>query len=147
MHKLRKSERCPLHGRLHCCGRTKADDTPKPRKYETIAPGVRRYPDGREICSASALKKRKDALIRQGETCVFCRRPFDDYRSVDLCHIESKGAGGWKHDDSIKNLTLGHHSSNVECGSLSVHEYIKSVRNAGKFLPCEITSLEDLSHD
>lgn len=108
------------------------------RQYEMVAPGVKRFPDGREVCSPAALKKRKDALLRQGEPCVFCSQPFSDYREVDLCHIRSKGMNGWRRDDSALNTTLGHHSSNIDCGSRSINEYMEAMRAAGKKFPCQI---------
>lgn len=140
MPRLRKSEICPLHRSKVCCGRGGVNITSKRQShaYIEVAPGVHRYPDGRERCSPAALKKRKDALLRQRSLCIFCGQPFTDYRDVDLCHVESKGMNGWRRDDSIANLELGHRISNIDCGSRSIGEYIKEVRKAGKKFPCEV---------
>lgn len=140
MPRLKANELCPLLRSTKCSGRTVVNTRLSKRQSRNcmmVAPGVRRYPDGREVCSPAALKKRKDALIRQGEPCVFCDQPFADYREVDLCHRESKGSGGWRRDDSLSNVTLGHRVSNMECGSRSIEEYMREIRAAGKKFPCE----------
>jgi hypothetical protein len=140
MPKLRKNELCPLHRSKHCCGRGQItiESKRQSRAYTMIAPGVRKFPDGREVCSASALKLRKDQLARTGQACIFCGDGFADYRDVDLCHIESKGMNGWRRDDSLKNLVLGHHISNMDCGSRSIREYMNDIRKAGRKFPCEV---------
>lgn len=140
MPRLRRNEPCPLHrGNRFCCGRGGVNITSKrqSRAYVEIAPGVKRYPDGREVCSPAALKKRKDALLRQNALCIFCGQTFSDYREVDLCHVESKGMNGWRRNDSMNNLELGHRVSNLDCGSRSIGEYINDIRKAGKKFPCE----------
>jgi len=108
------------------------------RNCELVAPGVRRYHDGREACGAAVLKQRKDQKLRPNSRCIFCDQEFDDYRDVDLCHIESKGLNGWRRDDRMSNLELGHHVSNLDCGSRSIGEYINDIRKAGKKFPCEV---------
>jgi hypothetical protein len=84
------------------------------------------------------LKLRKDQLVRTGQACIFCGNGFSDYRDVDLCHVESKGMNGWRRDDSLKNLVLGHRISNMDCGSRSIREYMNDIRKAGKKFPCEV---------
>ena len=108
------------------------------RAYEMVAPGVRRFPDGREVCSPAALKLRKDQKLRTNPRCIFCCQQFTDYREVDLCHVESKGMNGWRRDDRMMNLELGHRSSNIDCGSRSIGEYMNDIRKAGKKFPCEV---------
>ena len=139
MHRLKRNETCPLHRRRDCCGRGGVNITSKrqSRQYEMVAPGVRRYPDGREVCSPAALKARKDFLLRIQPMCCFCEQTFSDYREVDLCHVESKGMSGWRKNDSIHNVRLGHRLSNMECGSRNLYDYVASVRSAGKKFPCE----------
>jgi hypothetical protein len=122
-----------------CCGRGGVNIVSKrqSRQYEMVAPGVKRYPDGREVLSPAALKARKDAMLRTNPHCVFCGQQFSDYREVDLCHVESKGMNGWRRNDSMRNLDVGHRLSNMECGSRNLYDYIDSVRKAGKKFPCE----------
>lgn len=139
MHRLRKNEICPLHRSKVCCGRGGINIVSKrqSRHYEMVAPGVKRFHDGREVCSPAALKLRKDLKLRTNPRCIFCCQVFDDYRDVDLVHIESKGMNGWRRDDRMNNLELGHRVSNIDCGSRSIGEYMNDIRNAGKKFPCE----------
>ena len=129
-----------MHRSKWCCGRggNKLASKRKSRHYEMIAPGVKRYADGREVCTDSALKKRKDQLLKTNPVCVACGQQFSDYRDVDLAHIESKGAGSWKRNDSYSNLRLCHHSTNLDCGSRNLDEYISEISKAGKKFPCEM---------
>ncbi|MCU1305134.1 MAG: hypothetical protein JWQ87_5418 [Candidatus Sulfotelmatobacter sp.] len=47
-------------------------------------------------------------------------------REVELAHLESKGAGAWKRDDSESNLVLMHKSANRAQGSLTFEIYMAS---------------------
>lgn len=122
MTRLRTAQLCPIHSRRDCCGRENLP--PKPKKYETDNRGVRKFPDGRERCSPSELRRRKETLLRKDPVCAACGRNFDDYRDVELAHKVSKGQGGGKHDDSWENLCLMHSIENREQGSMSLEEYL-----------------------
>ena len=139
LRRLRKTEVCPIHRRSDCCGRGGVNVVSKrqSRQWELIAPGVRRYYDGREVRSKAALKLLKDQKLRTNPRCIFCLQPFTDYRDVDLCHIESCGMNGWRRNDSAMNTELGHRITNLDCGSRSIGEYMNDIRNAGKKFPCE----------
>ncbi len=120
--RLRKGERCPLHNSFYCCGRSK----PKPRKqsFRQTGPVIRvmdnSHPRGyREECSAAELRRRKNELIRQSVSCLYCTEPFTDYRQVELAHRNSKGMGGFKRDDHRDNLGLAHRWCNRKNGSRS----------------------------
>lgn len=134
---LKKKERCPIHKRTDCCGRSEAPKrygrvTPV-LKYRMVAPGIREYPDGREVCSPAALEAKKLHLLRKSNQCVACHRPFDDYRDIELAHRESKGHGGSKRDDSFSNLVLLHRSANRAQGSKPLDVYLKE--RGGKDCP------------
>jgi len=137
--RLRKNEMCPLHRSRFCCGRgdIRTETKRQSRKWTMTEPGVRRYEDGREVCSPSALKRRKDNLIRKNPVCYACDRQFSEYGEIELAHIESKGSGSWKRRDNIENLVLLHAVTNWECGSQNLHDYMKSVRDDRKLFPCE----------
>ncbi len=126
--KLRRNERCPLHGRRDCCGResrTKA----KSEKFQSRN-GVTTMPDGREVCTPAVLRRRKDTLIRKHPYCAACeilnpeQAKFTDYDEIELAHKESKGFNGYKRDDSFSNICLMHKSENREQGSRSFEQYI-----------------------
>lgn len=138
--RLRQNEICPMHRSKWCCGRggNKLASKRNSRHYEMIAPGVKRYEDGREVCSDSALKKRKDQLLKTKPVCEACGQIFSDYRDVDLAHVESKGSGSWKRQDAFSNLRLLHRDTNLACGSRNLIEYMKEVIAAGKKFPCEV---------
>jgi hypothetical protein len=119
---LRKGEMCPLHRSFYCCGREKASISATVAGRQSLH-GVRLvadqfHPRGyREICSPPELKRRKLKLLAKSQECFYCHKHFDDFRDIDLCHIEPKGMGGARHDDHMDNLALGHHSCNLENGS------------------------------
>jgi 5-methylcytosine-specific restriction endonuclease McrA len=93
--------------------------------WQFIRPGLWRAPDGREKCSASELRRRKNRLLNENPVCTACGRTFDDYRDVELSHKVSKGLGGSKHDDRILNLTLLHRNANRDQGSQDLETYLK----------------------
>jgi hypothetical protein len=137
--RLRKGEICPIHRSKFCCrGGVTIESKRKSRHYDMVAPGVRRYTDGREVCSDAELKRRKDYLLKASPFCCACEQRFDDYREVELAHVESKGTGSWKRDDRFSNLRLLHMSTNRDCGSLNLDEYMTAVRKAGRKFPCEM---------
>lgn len=137
--KLRRGERCPVHGSFFCCGREGSrplhPQAPRVQKPKPPNKRVQRiddphHPRGyREICSLAELRDRKNKMISQrvyeGKLlCVYCHGSFADpltgeiyYRNIELCHLIPKGMGGATHDDHWENLALGHRSCNFENGS------------------------------
>lgn len=95
-------------------------------KWRYVGPGVRQYPDGRIVKTPAALKRRKDYLLKIGTRCAACGEVFDDYREVELAHIECKGNGGFKRNDADSNTTLLHKSANRAQGSLDLETYMAS---------------------
>lgn len=137
--RLRKNELCPLHRSRFCCGRgTRIESKRKSRDWELIAPGVRRYKDGREACTDAELRRRKHHLLKTAPVCYGCKERFLDYRDAELAHIVSKGMNSWKRDDSMSNLVLLCVVTNRDCGSRNLDEYIAEHRAANKPLPCEV---------
>jgi hypothetical protein len=127
MNPLRKNEMCPLHKSFYCCGRErKGSQRPPYKKHNFLSAGVRKiddehHPRGyRLICSKAELRKRKHMLMASGDlTCFYCHKDLRtcEYEEIDLCHIEPKGHGGARHDDSMDNLALGCRICNLENGS------------------------------
>lgn len=91
---------------------------------------MRRYPDGREVCSPAELRRRKNLLLHLGAKCAVCKCAFTDYSEVELGHRESKGLGGAKRDDRMENLCLLHVEANRDMGSMSLDDYLASGRMA-----------------
>lgn len=140
MNKLKAKERCPLHGRRDCCGRAEFVRYAQPkhvseRTWVKIAPGIYRVADGRERCSTSVLKRRKDTMLRNNPVCGACGEGFKDYYDVELAHRESKGIGGSRRDDSLKNLYLMHIRGNRAQGSRDLEEYLADCKARG-VSPC-----------
>lgn len=125
MRSLRKGQRCPLHNSYFCCGRNKPldrfEDKPRFRRQNLDVRIVEdpHHPRGfREICSSRELQRRKWKLAESGiKNCFYCHEALTDYRETDLAHIEPKGMGGGRRDDSWENLTLAHRSCNNQNGS------------------------------
>ena len=141
--KLKTKELCPLHRRRDCCGRAEFVRYAQVKKqghgiWQPVSSGLWRAPDGREKASKAVLRRRKDAFLRQGVPCAACGVNFIDYRDVELAHRIQCGAGGFKRDDSVGNLTLLHVSTNRDQGSRNLDEYMDSIRKAGKKFPCEM---------
>jgi 5-methylcytosine-specific restriction endonuclease McrA len=129
--KLRAKEICPLHRRRDCCGRSEFNRYTQPRhelKYKVIRPGVKLYPDGREVCSPAELKRRKDyLLLAWNPHCVACGEAFTDYAAVELAHKKSKGMGGSRRRDNWDNLVLMCVGCNRDQGSMDLDEYLEKV--------------------
>jgi hypothetical protein len=81
-------------------------------------------PDGREVCTPAEMRRRKMTMIREDLPCAACGKPFDDFRDIELAHIESKGVGGGKRNDARRNLVLMHKAENREQGSRSLADYL-----------------------
>lgn len=127
--RLKSKELCPLHRRRDCCGRAEFSRYAQPKHasrgiWSPIGHGVMRAPDGREKCSPSALRRRKDELIRRDPTCIACGQQFSDYSEIELAHKESKGNGGFKRNDAAENLALMHKGANRAQGSMDLVTYM-----------------------
>lgn len=108
MKRLRKGERCPLHGKYACCGRSSKGS----HSLVTRRGPVTRIEDShhsrgyRELCTPSELRRRKHALLAKDPTCWLCGEKFTDYREIELEHKEPKGMGGARRDDHRDNLAI-----------------------------------------
>lgn len=111
MKTLKNNERCPIHGKYDCCGRKpfgKRERFPRRgdvEKFETTA-----HPRGYiEICSRRELRKRllKKIEAQEGRCAPKekggCGLPLDDFRGVELDHIEPRSMGCEK-DSHMDNL-------------------------------------------
>jgi 5-methylcytosine-specific restriction endonuclease McrA len=127
--KLRSGERCPLHGRRDCCGRSGMRRYAQPKHSQKgiwipVHPGLWRSADGREKCSPRELRKRKDQIIRKNPVCVACGEKFVDYYGIELSHREAKGMGGARRNDAWTNLVLMHAGANRQQGSVDLPIYL-----------------------
>ncbi len=123
--KLRKDERCPIHGRRDCCGRKEEQRTPEQTKgWTRIGPGVYKiadehHPRGYRIRRSKAAM-RNFLLIqvrRQKGLCFWCQKEFIDITEIVPDHREPRGAGGAWRDDHEDNIVAAHSSCNMEKGS------------------------------
>jgi len=122
--KLRKNQPCPIHkGARNCCGRANSAPIQK-RKYESFEQGVSRIPDEtvargyRERRSKSAMNRLLNQKIReQHGLCGICKKEFDEISQVVADHIEPRGFGGGRRDDSSLNIQAAHSICNHLKGS------------------------------
>lgn len=106
--KLRSKDRCPIHRRFDCCGRTK----------RLSGGAVRVLDDGREICSPAELRRRRIILLeRQNNICGWCEKPITDFRDAVTDHINLRGLGGAFRNDSLETTRATHSACNLERGS------------------------------
>ena len=111
--RLRKAERCPIHGRYDCCGRER-----KPSERKQYRGPVKHMPDGREICTPAEMRRRLGILLhKQGGVCALCLRPIEDYREAQVDHIIPRGMGGGRRDDRFSNIQAVHGRCNMQKGS------------------------------
>src|SRR6185437_784709 len=138
--KLRTGERCPIHRRMDCCGRKTrvqqrwrpnpvARDFANERSKRTAErrrsfERVRRIEDAhhprgyREICSAAELRRRLLLKLEaQNGFCAICNEEIEDVREAAADHIEPRGMGGGRRDDSLDNLQATHARCNFAKGS------------------------------
>lgn len=122
--KLRKNEMCPIHKRRTCCGRTPTATDKKRGSIYQVAPGVRRIPDSthprgyRELRSPAARRGMlNQKIVAQNRLCGICGEPFETYQEIELDHIEPKGMGSARRDDSWENTQATHKFCNREKGS------------------------------
>jgi len=82
------------------------------------------HPRGfRELCSPAELKRRKDNMIRAGQTtCFYGGEQFENYNDIVVAHKEPKGMDGARRDDHISNLTLSCSRHNLENGSKRIYQ-------------------------
>lgn len=133
--RLKVGQWCPLHRSKTCPCHPEPVVRERKPKIPTLN-GVKRFPDGREVCSPAALKRRKDRLVRTDERCRACGQEFTEYDEIELAHEKSKGSGGFKRDDSWPNLYLMHKSGNREQGSRSLEQYLSDCLEKG-VKPCQ----------
>src|ERR1035441_4916737 len=129
MPKLRLQEVCPLHRRRDCCGRLRFPRYGRQRQarngiWTPVHRGLWRSEDGREKCSPTELRWRKNQLIRTNPFCATCGEQFTDYDEIELAHRQSKGIGGGRHNDAMKNLVLMPLEETREQGSRSLDDYL-----------------------
>lgn len=122
--KLRRNERCPVHGRMNCCGRERFQTMRQARKYQSFEPGVRRvvdehHPRGyREIRSAAALRRLLNRkIVEQERICALCEKEFTEYQDIVADHVEPRGMGSARRDDHPENIQAVHRLCNQEKGS------------------------------
>lgn len=120
MRGLRKSERCPIHKSLFCCGRESKNQMPR---RTPIKGPVTRVPDATvprgyiEVCSPSELRRRKMILIeRQKGQCALCPWLINDVRDAEVDHKVPRPAGCLK-DSHWDNIQAAHRSCNLAKGS------------------------------
>jgi HNH endonuclease len=117
--RLRRSQLCPIHRSLTCCGR---EAISKERRQRQM--GVRRiddpqHPRGyRELRSNGEMRKLLDRkIIAQNGICGICKEKFTDYSDVVPDHICPRGMGGAWRDDHPDNIQAVHWWCNGEKGS------------------------------
>jgi hypothetical protein len=125
-----------LHRSKVCCGRAPVEKQVKVLKFRRLANGTKVFPDGREVCPPAVLKRRKDELIASGVPCMACEGEFSEYAEIELAHIESKGNGGFKRDDSFRNIGLMHKIGNRRQGSMPLEAYLELCKSKG-IHPCQ----------
>lgn len=123
--KLKANERCPIHKRRDCCGRSEVHRYTriKHSKWQQVRPGVSRFWDenlGKWRYKLSAGEMRKlvsEKCEEQHNICPICDLPMEDFREVGPDHIEIRGMGGAGRDDSRNNVRAAHNVCNVARGS------------------------------
>jgi hypothetical protein len=95
---------------------------PQSLRYELILDGaVRRYPDGREVCTESKAgrieyaRRVKVMLQAQGHRCCLCNRALA-LGNATFEHHRRRGMGSAFRDDRIENGGAAHWTCNVERG-------------------------------
>lgn len=124
MNQLRPGQLCPLHHSYYCCGRKPVPKSAAQHKRLQFMRGITiiqdpHHPRGfRERCSQAELNRRKDQMLRSGQTtCFYCGKDFEPYTDIVTAHKEPKAMGGARHDDHVSNLTLAHSWCNLQNGS------------------------------
>jgi 5-methylcytosine-specific restriction endonuclease McrA len=86
-------------------------------------PAVRVMKDGREICDQLTKAGRDEYTRRkrwawedQKHICAICHKPLT-WADTTADHIQPRGMGGGRRDDSQKNLAAVHWKCNAERGS------------------------------
>lgn len=119
--RLKKRDRCPIHGGYFCCGR---EQKVKVQRHTPIRGPVTRVPDEhhprgyRELCSPAEYRRRVllKAEVQQG-CCFYCGKEFEDARDIQGDHRRPRSAGGAWRDDSLDNLVACHGECNEAKGS------------------------------
>jgi hypothetical protein len=125
--KLRKGERCPIHGSYYCCGRASPKrDNHVGSRWEKVNDGITRirdehadHPDGyRYRYSRAAMRKlllRK--VYEQCDLCSICGETMNDISEIVPDHKNPRGAGGGRRDDRPENIGAAHAICNRNKGS------------------------------
>ena len=94
--RLRRSQLCPIHRSLTCCGREVIKREERQRQL-----GVRRIDDSqhprgyRELRSNGEMRKLLDRkIVAQNGKCSICEEKFTDYSDIVPDHISPRGMGG-----------------------------------------------------
>lgn len=124
MKPLKKGERCPIHGGYFCCGREKPSGIQQRKGHTRIAPGVEEVTDShhpnkkRILRTPAAMRALLIIKVREQDgLCALCHEPLEDMRYVEADHIDPRGMGGSRRDDSPDNIQATHRSCNREKGS------------------------------
>ena len=124
--KLKRNERCPIHGGFYCCGRAASlrNFPTGPRKYTSFEPGVHCIPDEhhprgyREIRNKSAMRRLLNRKIAEQEKiCALCNKEFTEYEDIVPDHREPRGMGAARRDDHPENIQAAHNLCNLQKGS------------------------------
>lgn len=110
MKTLKKNERCPIHKSFYCCGRENSSIHSRARNQVVRKVTVQHHPRGFiEVCSKPEQRRRLMLKIaEQNGHCAAkekggCGLPLDDFRGVELDHIEPRSMGCEK-DSHMDNL-------------------------------------------
>lgn len=137
MNRLKVNQPCPLHrnSRTCSCHPEPVVKFQRERKIQSFG-GIKKMPDGREVCSPAIRRQRKDRMMELGLNCIACHKPFASYSDAELGHRNSKGMNGHKTDDSWGNIGLIHAWTNRDQGSMSLDDYLKKLAEKG-VKPCQ----------
>lgn len=116
--KLKPNDICPIHRSRFCCGRD-FKKIQKRGKWIVIGPGVRKHIEtGLIRRSPSAMRQLLAKKVKeQWGQCAICEKEFKDAREISPDHINPRGMGGARRDDSEENIQAVHNLCNLEKGS------------------------------
>jgi hypothetical protein len=122
--KLKKGERCPMHGGFQCCGREDERNPEQKKNWRRIGPGVYRiedehHPRGYRIRRSKAAMRTLLLIqaAKQRGCCYWCEEEFVEIGEIVPDHREPRGAGGAWRDDHEDNIVAAHATCNQEKGS------------------------------
>ena len=118
--KLRRTELCPIHRSMFCCGRQQT------QTQRRLRLGVQRiedphHPRGYRELRSPAEKMRKllnRKIVEQSGNCAICHEEFADYSDIVPDHRHPKGMGEELGGMTIRgNIQATHWWCNSEKGS------------------------------